>query len=357
MLDSTTPRAALSAVLAATSEQARVAGFILAWARGDQPAEVLVHGQDADDQPLAEASYFPIASLTKLAAALAVLRLVEAGAFGLDDPLGRHLPEAAAAEARPTLRDLLCHVGGLPLDLPNAAGLYKEGLDWPTIARASLATPPERPPRTRVQYSNVGYSLLAVAVERLTGEPFAAALERLVAAPLGLELYLGAPPPRPTARLADVRGPHRDTPLEPFNSRFWQGLGLPYGGSVGTTRTALGLVRAFRGQPAGFLRPETLAEATANQTDDLGGGQIEPLIWEPCPWGLGPELRGRKAPHWAPASASPESFGHAGATGSFAWADPRADLAWALLGSRSAQNGWLLRAGAAIGAAVLENAG
>jgi beta-lactamase class C len=81
-----------------------------------------------------------------------------------------------------------------------------------------------------------------------------------------------------------------------------------------------------------------------------------PLLWERCPWGLGPELKGSKLPHWSPASASPASFGHAGASGALAWADPSVDLAWALVGTRSADSGWLLRQGAAIGEAMLHAA-
>jgi beta-lactamase class C len=331
-----------------------VPGFILAYARGDGPAEHLVYGADADSRPLAEDTLVPVASITKLAAALVVLRLVDQGALGLDDRLGAHLPQAAAASAGPSLRDLLCHVGGLPLNLPAGAAPYDETLTGERIARASLAQPVERPPRTRVQYSNVGYSLLALAVERVSGQPFDALLERLVLGPLGIEAYLGSEPPRRPARLADVRGPQAGTPLEPFNSRFWQRLGLPYGGLVSTAGGALKLVRAFAGQPADYLRPATRAEAIRNQTDPLGGGQVEPLLWEPCPWGLGPELRGEKQPHWAPANASPESFGHAGAAGCLAWADPARAVAWALIGTRVAQSGWLLRGGAAIGAALLD---
>jgi beta-lactamase class C len=354
MQETSAIQAALQPVLAATSQSARVPGFILAYARRDGPAQHLVHGEDGLGQPLAEDSLIPIASITKLATALVVLRLVDQQALRLDDPLAVHLPDAAAASAGPTLRDLLCHVGGLPLNLAPEAAPYDESLTWEKIARACLAEPVERPPRTRVQYSNVDYTLLTLAIERVTGEPFGALLERLVLSPLGVEAYLGSEPPRRPARLTDVRGPQVGTPLEVFNSRFWQALGLPYGGLVSTAGGALKLVRAYLGQPPDFLRSATRTEAIRNQTDTLGGGQFEPLIWDPCPWGLGPELRGRKRPHWAPTNASPLSFGHAGASGCLAWADPRADVAWVLLGTRVAQSGWLLRGGAAIGAALLD---
>ena len=123
---------------------------------------------------------------------------------------------------------------------------------------------------------------------------------------------------------------------------------------------ALALVRAFGGQPPGFLRPTTAVEARRNQAVDpttgqtLRGGMARPLLWERCPWGLGPELRDAKSPHWAPAQADPTSYGHAGASGCVAWLDPTVDLAWCIVGTRTADSGWLLRRGPTIAAALLQ---
>lgn len=344
---------ALRPVLAAAQERGRLPGVALAAARGDRPVERVFLGTDAGGRPLGEGSLFAVASITKLATALAVLRLVDAGELALDAPLGAYLPRATAARPGVTLRTLLSHTSGLPLDLPEGLAVYGPGLRWPALAQACLATPLADAPLTRVQYSNPGYGLLAVLVEQRTGRPFPEALQTLVLEPLGLEAYLGREPPRPPALLADVRGQHAGTELEPFNSSFWRGLALPWGGLVTTLDGALALVRVFQGRPTGFLRDATLAEATRNQTGELGGGQVPPLIWPRCPWGLGPELRGAKLPHWAPAEASPGSFGHAGASGCLAWADPTVDVAWALIGTRTAASGWLLRQGSQIGAAVL----
>jgi beta-lactamase class C len=259
-----------------------------------------------------------VASITKLATALAVLRLAESAALGLDDSLDQHLPGAAAAEPGVTFRKLLCHTSGLPLDVSASSAPYTHSLDWSTLATACLLTSLEAAPDTRVQYSNVGYGLLAVVVEQLTGRDFSSALVDLVLGPLGVEAYLGVEPPRPPAILADVRGQHNGTQLEPFNSAFWRGLAFPWGGLVTTVDGALGIVRAYQGIPTGFLSPATRAEATRSHTGDLGGGFVAPLIWSPCPWGLGPEMRGQKAAHrarWPGPSrrmASPgPSWGHA----------------------------------------------
>lgn len=328
-------------------------GLLLAVVTKNRPPEYLALGTDASGRALTVDSLFPVASITKLASALAVLRLVDRGSLALDDPLARHLPEAAAARDRVTLRALLSHTSGLPLDLESELAPYRLGLDWPALASACLQTRLQSPPGSRVQYSNPGYGLLALVVERQTAQDFASALSSLVLKPLGVEGYLGLEPPRPAVLLADIRGRERGTPTEPFNSPFWRSLGLPWGGLFTTVDGTQCLLRAFCGIPGDFLRSETRAQATRNQAGNLSGGQVEPLIWPRCPWGLGPELRDHKTPHWAPSSASPESFGHAGASGCVAWADPSADVAWAILGARTADNGWLLRDGPTIGAAAI----
>ena len=85
-----------------------------------------------------------------------------------------------------------------------------------------------------------------------------------------------------------------------------------------------------------LLRPtlvsaETVARATQVAFPGLGG--VLPGFGRQAPndWGLGVEVRGHKAPHWMPASASPRSFGHFGQAGGFLWVDPEADLACACL--------------------------
>jgi beta-lactamase class C len=346
---------AIESEVGAALEAARVPGAVVAWARGDAEPAIRVFGADADGRPLDRDSLFPVASITKLATALAVLRLVDQGRLGLDDELAALLPDAAAARPGVTLRGLLSHAAGLPLDVAPELAPYRPGLDWPALAAACLATPPSREANTYVQYSNTGYGLLAAVVERATETDFPSALARLVLQPLQVEAYLGAELPRQPVRLADVRGTHARTDLEPYNSRFWRSLAAPWGGLLSTAAGALTLVRAYLGNagPVDLLTPALRAEATANQTDDLPGGMARPLLWEHCPWGLGPELRGDKGPHWSPPSASRGSFGHAGASGALAWAEPTLDLAWVILGARTADSGWLLRQGAAIGEALL----
>lgn len=254
------------------------------------------------------------------------------------------LPFADQAFDVVLVRSVLMYVADRPAAIRELRRVLRPG------GRVSLFEPIHSASR---QYGAVAYNLLAVVVERVTGSPFGAALGTLVLEPLGIEAYFGVEPPRLPAAVADIRDPHVGTPLEPLNSPFFRALALPAGGLLTTAGGALALVRAFQGRPAGFLHPETTTEATRNQAGDLGGGLFGPLSWTPCPWGLGPELHGEKTPHWAPRNASPASFGHVGGSGCLAWADPTADVAWAILGARTFLNDWPRRHGAEIGAAIL----
>lgn len=331
-----------------------VGGIALAARYGDHTPRTVFVGGDEHGTALSEQSLFPVASITKLSTALAVARLVDQGVVRYDDALYEHLPDAAAALPDVILRDVLSHCAGLPADLDPASAPYAPGLDWPALRDACLETALATAPRTIVQYGNVGYGLIAIMIERATGQDFGAALRTLVLDPLGIEAYLDADLPRPAVFLSDVRGRRVQEGIEPFNSRFYLSLALPWAGLVTTLDGALGLIDAW--SRPGFISDATRADATSNQVGDLGGGQVRPLWWRHCPWGLGPEIHGTKTPHWVPPTASAASFGHAGASGCLVWSDPDARLTWALLGTRTADNGWLIRYGSQIGAALLASA-
>jgi beta-lactamase class C len=322
----------------------RLPGLLLAASRGPGAPELAALGEDASGGALAADTLFPVASVTKLATALAVLRLIGASRLGLDDLLAAHLPQAAAAVEGVTLRRLLCHTAGLPDDVPPEMAPYEHGLGWAQLRRACLATPLVRAPDSRVTYSNAGSGLLAAVVEVRTQTPFAQALAGLVLEPLGIEGYLGIEPPRSPGRVAGKLGEHAGTDREPFNSPFWRSLALPWAGLVTTAGGALALVRAFAGQPDDFLPAELRVAAVSDQTGGLPGGFTGYREWQPCPWGLGAELLGAKAPHMVTANASPAAFGHSGYSGCLAWCDPEAGggagAAFAILGGPRHARGW-----------------
>ncbi len=124
---------------------------------------------------------FDLASLTKMlvTAPLVWLAAME-GRLTLDDPVDRWLPDWHAGVGRGvTVRHLLCHCSGLPA----WSGLYRQALasgaaGAPARMRAALLEiAPEVEPGTRACYSDFGYMLLGLLVERCFGAP----LDRLAA--------------------------------------------------------------------------------------------------------------------------------------------------------------------------------
>ncbi len=164
-----------------------------------------------------------------------------------------------------TLRHLLAHAGGYGFDGPD---------------------PITRPGRRRI-YSNTGIELAAAAVADAAGMPFNAYLHEAVFAPLGMSA-------------STLRG----SPAH----QMWS--------------TITDLV-AFAGE---LLIPRLISAATATEATnpvfaDLAG--IIPGIgrFDPCPWGLGIEIRGDKQPHWTGTRNSPATVGHFGGSGTFLWVD------------------------------------
>lgn len=337
-----------------TLENFEMSGIAVLAARADAAPDALYIGTDAAGAPVGASSLFIVASITKLATALCILRLADAGALTLDDALAKYVPDAAAAREGVTLRALLCHMAGLPQDIPNGGELYGAPLTWNDIARECLRVELERAPRTRVVYGNVGYGLLAIAVELVTQDNFEAVLQKLVLRPLGIEGYLGVEPPRAPMKIADVRSRHAGTNIEPYNSRYYRSLALPWSQLVTTAEGALKLARAYAGLPRAFLSDALRYKAVQNQTGDLPGGYGGRFEYEKCAWGLGVDLKGDKKPHWTPPNASPRTFGHAGASGCVVWHDPDANVSWGIFGTRTADNAWLVRGAPKIAAKILE---
>ncbi len=99
-------------------------------------------------------------------------------------------------------------------------------------------------------------------------------------------------------------------------------VGSPASGMVGTVADLIRLLAELQ-RPA-LLSAGGASEAVTIQFPDLSG--IVPGVgrFDPCPWGLGIEIRGTKFPHWTGTTNSPATFGHFGASGTMLWVDPEA---------------------------------
>ena len=146
----------------------------------------------AGTPPTADTQY-RIGSITKTFTAVLVMRLRDAGALDLDDPVGRHLPEARHGDA--TVRRLLSHLSGMQRE---PVGEVWESLVTPTreelfanLAEAELVLPPGR----RWHYSNLAYALLGELVARRSGGTWEEALAERLLTPLGLARTTLSPEP------------------------------------------------------------------------------------------------------------------------------------------------------------------
>ena len=130
-----------------------------------------------------------IASISKLAVAIGVLRLVEEGKLQLDDDvsgqLGRTLRNPAFPEAPITLRMLLSHTSSLT----DAAGYWNAplGSGIELITDEAKAWDASHPPGTFFRYTNVNFPLVAQLMEHATGERFDTLMRRLVLEPMQLD--------------------------------------------------------------------------------------------------------------------------------------------------------------------------
>jgi CubicO group peptidase (beta-lactamase class C family) len=129
-----------------------------------------------------------IGSSSKQFTCLAAFLLAEEGLLDIDAPIGRYITELPPLQARPTLRQLMQHTGGLRdyLDLAtNAAGLAMQPLGS-ALAAQVRQTDVNFPPGEGHIYCNGGYHLLSIAIERAAGLPFEQVLKQRIFDPLGL---------------------------------------------------------------------------------------------------------------------------------------------------------------------------
>ena len=170
-----------------------------------------------------------------------------------------------------TVRHLLAHASGLAFD------------EHQSIAAVG----------SRRIYSNAGIEQLADHLAAAAGMPYADYQHEAVIAPLGLgRTHLeGSPAHDVFSTVADL-------------TVFARELLAPK-----------------------LVHRSTLAAAVTVQFPHLRGVVPGLGSFDPNPWGLGPEIRGHKAPHWTAMGNSPSTFGHFGGSGTFLWVDPDVELA------------------------------
>ena len=137
--------------------------------------------------PATPATNYRLASVTKQFTAAAVLILTEEGRLTIDDPIRRWLPSLPSAADAVTIRHLLTHTSGL-IDyedvIPDGTTAQLHDADVLRLLESQDHT--YFAPGTDYRYSNSGYALLALIVERTSGQTFASFLRDRIFQPLGM---------------------------------------------------------------------------------------------------------------------------------------------------------------------------
>jgi CubicO group peptidase (beta-lactamase class C family) len=130
---------------------------------------------------------FRLASLSKAFTAACILKLVEQRRLSLEDSIRSHIPELPPYADEINLRHVLWHVSGLyDYDSANLTGYRGQLHEADVLKLMKTAPPPYFPPGSKYQYSNTGYVLLGVIVERVSGYPLPRFIDREVFQPLGM---------------------------------------------------------------------------------------------------------------------------------------------------------------------------
>ncbi|WP_017593567.1 serine hydrolase domain-containing protein [Nocardiopsis potens] len=178
--------------------------------------------------PVDPDAHFRIASLSKPFVAATALLLVQDGSLELSDTLEDMLPGVVEGGQQITLRMLLSHTSGLysyNKDMPSVVADPERSWTPEELVEVSQRHRPVFPPATDVEYSNTNYVLVAMAIERVTGRPYAEAVQERVIEPLGLEdtsIPFDSEMPEPVLR-AYTRSHGSMVDITEFNPTRWYG--------------------------------------------------------------------------------------------------------------------------------------
>ena len=143
--------------------------------------------------PITEDTIFQLASVSKQFTATAVMLVMRQGLLSLEDPITKYFPELTSYEGV-TIRQLLTHTSGIPDYFDDAdwfIRIWEEEKRIPgndEILRFLCETKakPYFAPGEGLEYSNTGFNLLALLVERLSGVPYEDFLQKNIFEPAGM---------------------------------------------------------------------------------------------------------------------------------------------------------------------------
>jgi serine-type D-Ala-D-Ala carboxypeptidase len=281
---------------------------------------------ETDSAGTAAATIFDLASLTKVVATTSMaMILYERGLLDLDLPVVAVAADFAGEDPRRdevTLRMLLAHSSGLPA----YEKLFLRTKTRDELLSAAFATPLAAEPGVKAEYSDIGFIILGVALDRIVDESLDRFCQHEVFGPLAMTRTAFNPPSAwrasipPTANDQFFRHRVIQGEVQDENASVMGGVA----GHAGVFSSAEDLARFAQAMLSGgspIFRAETLALFTRRESSP---DTSRALGWDTP-----------SSPSQSGKYFSPNSFGHLGYTGTSLWIDPERQLSVTLLTNRT----------------------
>jgi CubicO group peptidase (beta-lactamase class C family) len=243
---------------------APIAGLTVAISRAGRQVFVKGYGlADLENRVAASAdTVYSFKSITKSFTAAAILQLREQRKLELDEEVGHLLPNLPAQWRSITIRQLLTHTGGLP---DYGGELFRENIGKDIMTAEWVHAMADQPllfePGAGWSYSNLGYDVLGLIIEKLSGRSYAEYVSSQFVMPFGLEHT------RVLDREAIISHRARSYTLDPtqkfVNARSWGTYGIPAGALGGTVADLLKWEYSLQQMTALALPAKRLMETPA----------------------------------------------------------------------------------------------
>lgn len=287
-------------------------------------------------------------STTKGITSIAVAMCVECGLLDYNEKVSTYWPEfAQAGKENVTVAQLLSHRAGLYT--VDGDITLEEALHWDTITSRLAATAPLFPVDSTHGYHAITFGWLAgELVRKVTGKGLGTFVAENISQPLGAEFFIGLPeeleprvarlmahpipkfPPDVAKLMFERSGPGtKGERALSLNGSFGNGVfnkpevhraEVPGANGIGNAKSLARIYAATVGTVDGvrLLTDDTRAKATVRSTPE---GEMDQVLISDTVFGMGFMLHGPQSTY-----SSPGSFGHNGAGGSVAFADPSLEL-------------------------------
>jgi serine-type D-Ala-D-Ala carboxypeptidase len=318
-------------------------------------------GMAAPDLASSPDVLWPIASISKMFAVSAIMRLVEMGEVTLNTLASDLIPEFTGdGREEIRLRHLLTHTSGLIYESPKMEARLKAQTSLDDLVTEAYAAPLVFKPGTSLQYADYNTLIAGRMVEVITGKSLPELVKILVLSPMKLKDTFFPSPASEDKRTAYVRGALGEgTAGAMYNSRYARGLAHPAFAVTASLRDLTCFASHFAPDGPRIHSEITIKAMTSNQTGVVTG--IHPSMkgydtTASMPWGLGFGLQTEWVPGLFSELASFRTFGHGGASGCEMIVDPENEIIVVVLSNSHLNRGrelWYRRLQSIINAAFV----